>query len=567
MWAFFFMDQNKIYNRLLSYLEKEHLKDFENEINALLRISENHKNPRLLNLYGLFVEIKKDFNKAIQIFVKCINLDKNLPAPYFNLGRIYLHFKIYKTSINFFEQYLDLIKKDHFEGEYFLARAYYFNYQYRDAISLLNKVLSKYENILSEPQRIEILNLTGSSYTLNKDLNSAVSFYKRALMFDKNNIITLGNLANAYRSLGKIDDASKLFYTALKIDNKNPNLHKDLSVLLKYKDKNDPHLNEMLKLYNSHNYSKKDKIDLGFAIGKAYDDLNLPNEASKYLINSNNERRLQLKYDFKNEIKEYELHYELFSNLKRDITNKSKEKITPIFILGMPRSGTTLVEQILSSHSEVEAGDEIFFLADSVQKSFIHKSYDEFLNSFNNNTNEKLKKLSELYLSELHKISNNKKFVTDKMPLNFKMIGLIYYAIPNAKVIHCVRDGRDTCLSIYKNNFSIDKLAWAYDQEELSKFFNLYVDYMKLWKNLYGDFIFDFKYEKIINDTENQIKLLLNFCELNFEDKCLNFHENKRAVQTVSTMQVRQPIYSSSVKAWENYSKYIPFLFKNIKNY
>jgi len=110
-------------------------------------------------------------------------------------------------------------------------------------------------------------------------------------------------------------------------------------------------------------------------------------------------------------------------------------------------------------------------------------------------------------------------------------------------------------------------MAWAYDQDELSNFFNLYVDYMKLWKKLYGSFIFDLHYETMINDTENQIRKLLNFCDLKFEENCLSFYKNKRAVQTVSTMQVRQPIYSSSVKAWESYDPYMTNLFKNIKNY
>lgn len=562
------MNQDQIYSQLVTYLKKEHLKDFEKEINKLFKIKENRDNPILLNLYGVFLEIKKDFNKALQLFLKCININKNYPPPYLNIGRLYLNFKMLKPSIDFLEKYLNLVESSDFDGEYFLAKAYYFNYQYKDSINLLEKIYTKYQKQLELDQKIEILNLTGAAHTLDKNVDEAANKYNQALKLDQNNVITLGNLANALRSQDKTKEALAIFKKSLELDPSNPHLHKDLSVIVKYKDQNDEHLKEMVKLYNSKGYSSKDKAEIGFAIGKAYDDLNMPGEARKYLIFSNDERRGQFKYDFKNEIKEFELHKDLFSNIKNRILKKDiHTKPVPIFILGMPRSGTTLVEQILSSHSKVEGGDEIFFLADSLQKAIPHKSFDDFPECFNDNTDEKLKIISNLYISELNKISKGKDYVTDKMPLNFKLIGLIYHSFPNAKIIHCVRDGRDTCLSIYKNNFGTDKLAWAYDQHELSSFFNLYVDYMKLWKNLFGNFIYDFRYELIIDDTEKQIKSLLNFCGLDFEESCLNFYKNKRAVQTVSTMQVRQPIYSSSVKAWKKYENNFPDLFENIKNY
>lgn len=561
------MSQEKIYKELLSYLDNDRLKDFEKRINELFKIKENKENSQLLNLYGLFCEIKKEFNKALNLYVKSINLNPKFTPPFFNLGRLYLHFKMYKPSIDFLKKYLESNTEGHFEAEYFLSRAYYFNYQYDEAIDLLKKIYKKYQNDLSDTQLVEILNLLGSAYTLNKDIDNAIQNYQKALEIDKNNVITLGNLANAFRSQDKKDDALNMFKQTLKLDPKNPHLHKDLSVLIKYQSENDEHLNQMLNLYKEKNYPSKDKADLGFAIGKAYDDLKLPEKASKFLIPSNNERRSQFKYDFNHEVKEFKLHSTVFTNIKNRILNDNLINPIPIFILGMPRSGTTLVEQILSSHSKIEAGDEIFFLANAVQKAIPHKSFDDFPKSFNDDTEAKLKNFSKLYSNELKKISNNKNYVTDKMPLNFKLIGLIYHTFPGAKIIHCVRDGRDVCLSIYKNNFGTDKLAWAYDQDELSKFYNLYVDYMKLWKNLYEDFIFDLKYESMVNDTETQVKSLLKFCGLDFEKNCLNFYQNKRAVQTASTMQVRQPIYSSSVKAWKSYEPFFPKLFKNIKDY
>ena len=560
-------NSKEIYNQLLEYLQKEQLKSFELEINQLFKIKENRNSAPLLNLQGLFFEIKKDFEKSFNYFLNSIKLDSNFAPSYFNLARLYFHFKMYKPAINFFERYLHLNKNGHYDADFFLSKSYYCDYQYDKARILLEQILEKYSVNLSDDQHIETLNLLGSCLISSKKIDEALNFYNKALEVDPNNILVLGNVANALRSQDKIDEATQVFNKCLKINPKNPDIHKDLSVILKYKSPNDVHLKEMKNLYSDKEITEMGKSTLGFAIAKAYDDCKIAEEACKYLIPANEIRRKQFNYKFENEIDEFNTHLKVFSKFGSGSRLEKKTTVTPIFILGMPRSGSTLIEQILSSHSLVEGGDEVFFLAEALQNVIPHKSLAEFEEKINLNTLDTFDKISLKYSDELKKISNNKKFITDKMPLNFKLIGLIYNSIPNAKIIHSVRDGRDTCLSIFKNNFASDRMAWAYNQKELSNFFNLYVKYMKMWKKLYGDFIYDLNYENLIENTETEVKNLLKFCNLNFEQNCLNFYNNKRAVQTVSTMQVRQPIYKSSMQGWKVYESYLPELFNSIKNY
>ncbi len=561
------MSDVKIFNKLLNYISNLDLKNFEIEINQLFQIKENRSNPSLLNLYGLFFEAKKDPSKAVNIFLKCIQINADYAPPYFNLGRIYYSNGMFENSINFLDKH---IAKDQsiFESYDYLAKSHYQRHEYTDSIKILELVLENFKNQLSNKQSAYVYNFLGANYNLDRQSDKSIEFYKKALDFDEKNINTITNLANAFRALGKIEEAVSYFNQGLKLDPINPKIHKDLSLITKYKNQDNAHLQSMISAFNDNKTNEKGKEILGFAISKAYDDLKDPKNASKYLVDANKNRRKDFNYSAEIDVKELHFHKKIFGNTKFALDDSvSTKAITPIFILGMPRSGTTLIEQIISSHSKVTAGDEIAFMADSVKHNIVHKDTEEFEIKYEGSEKLYLTKINEEYLKQLKKISKDNKIVTDKMPLNFKLVGLIRNSIPNAKIIHCVRDGRDTCLSIYKNSFEANAMPWAYDQEELSNYFNVYSEYMKFWKKTFTDFVFDQNYYNLINDTENQIKRLLDFCDLDFEEGCLKFYESKRAVNTASTAQVRQPIYGNSIDLWKSYEPYFPELFKNIKNY
>jgi len=302
-------------------------------------------------------------------------------------------------------------------------------------------------------------------------------------------------------------------------------------------------------------------------LGKASDDIQDYKKAFKYYKFGNDHRRLQINFSINQEIEEFK-NIKVFFNKKvfKKDNNKNLNPI-PIFILGMPRSGTTLVEQIISSHKSVFAGDELNFLQEiSLKYLFNDKkvlSLKKMEKLYNNNI---ITKIRDEYLVKLKSVSKESKIITDKHPINFKWIGLIKMALPQSKIIHCVRNPKDNCLSIYKNYFSNNKLNFAYDLNELSRYYKLYNNLLRYWNIILPDFIMNVSYEKIVDDPINQIKKMLEFSNLSWDDNCLKFYNNKRPVRTASDAQVRQKIYKKSVNSWKNYDDYLADFFDKLPN-
>jgi len=222
----------------------------------------------------------------------------------------------------------------------------------------------------------------------------------------------------------------------------------------------------------------------------------------------------------------------------------------------MPRSGTTLTEQIISNHSEVYGADELNNIPN------LAKPVDKIVNC----TKENLKMLGEKYINDVKKISNNSKFITDKLPINFMWIGFIKLILPNSKIIHCMRDSRDNCFSIFKNFFPSTNLNFAYDLNEIVEYYNLYLEMMKHWRTVLPGFINDINYEKIVQSPENEIRSLIKKSDLNWEDNCLEFYKSKRIIKTASDIQVRKKLYNTSINFWKNYENDLGSFFKVLPN-
>ena len=227
----------------------------------------------------------------------------------------------------------------------------------------------------------------------------------------------------------------------------------------------------------------------------------------------------------------------------------------------MPRSGTSLAEQILSSHKHVYGAGELSFLSDSInknlyeEKKFKSTKFDEI--SF-----ETLNTIRNEYLEKIQSFKHNEDFIIDKAPLNFKWIGFITNLFPGSKIIHCDRDPMDVCYSNFKNSFQSYSLSFCYDIKNLGNFYNLYKDLMIFWNNTYPNEIYNLSYEKIVNDQKKETEKLLKFCDLEWDENCLKPHKNNKSVATASLAQVRSPIYKSSIRKWENYSEEL----KELKN-
>jgi len=255
-----------------------------------------------------------------------------------------------------------------------------------------------------------------------------------------------------------------------------------------------------------------------------------------------------MNYSKKLQNKEFKEIKEFFTN-HSDVKEKNNDdnKTIPIFILGMPRSGTSLLEQIISNHSKVFGGGELNFLPEAVDAS-----------GWRNDRNLKdiTKYIRKKYYKNLETISK-KNFVTDKLPGNFKRIGFIINALPESKIIHLERSPMAVCWSNYKSNFNSDGMAFTLNQENIAEYYLSYRNLMNYWYEKYAEKIITINYEKLVNNFEKEVKDLFVKLDLKWEKQLYEFHKNDRPVETASFMQVRSKIYKNSSEQWKKYKQYL----------
>lgn len=217
-------------------------------------------------------------------------------------------------------------------------------------------------------------------------------------------------------------------------------------------------------------------------------------------------------------------------------------QVTPIFILGMPRSGSTLLEQVLSAHPEVSAGGELTALGESITEA-----------------DGDGERAAELYLQRVVKIADGKPFITDKMPANFYHIGLIVKNLPGAIILHTMRNPGDTCLSCYSRLFNKGNLPWTYDMGSLERFYRRYMRVMDHWHTVAGSRYMDVRYESMVRDPGGEIGAVLDWVGLSKNKACYSPENNAREPKTASRQQVKRPIYTSSIDRWKNYPEFARF--------
>jgi len=362
-------------------------------------------------------------------------------------------------------------------------------------------------------------------------------------------------LGNYNQQIGNFKEAKNNFEMVNKINKHNSTADKSISLIHKYLNNEDPHLLSMeAKLKNNANNENLRSIN--FALGKAYEDIKDYKKSFNYLKAANKIADKEINYNINGDINLFEEIKNLFKNFQTKNTITSDKRI--IFIVGMPRSGTTLAEQILSAHKDVYGAGELKFLGEAIKKNLLKD------NKFVNISDKNLVQIQNEYLDKIESLNYKENVLTDKAPLNFKWIGFIRIIFPNAKIVHCDRDAMDICFSNFKNSFQSYSLAFCYDLKKLGKFYNLYKSLMDFWINKYSDQIYNLSYEKLINDQKQETEKLLSFCNLDWDENCLSPHKNKKTVATASLAQVRSPIYSSSIKKWEKFSDELSELKKII---
>jgi len=414
----------------------------------------------------------------------------------------------------------------------------------------LKKVLDQNPNHFTA-----LCNLANLKRDLNKD-HEATKLYEKAYNIDKTNITLLANLSITYQTIGDFDKCKKILEEMEILSPKKTIQDKIYSSFHKYSE-NDEHQKLMITKSLDPQIPNYEKINLYFSLSKSYSDQKKHEKSCEFFIKGNKEKRktlLNYSTDYENKL--YNIISEKFKNFQfSNIQSSNQPQL--IFIVGLPRSGTTLLHQIISSHKKVFGAGELPIMRSSFIENVLKKDWlDEFLEDA-----ELRKKMSD-EINNKFKLHHQDQIILDKAPLNFQWIGFIKLLFPNAKIIHSKRNLKDTALSIYKNIFEDINMPWSYDQEELVEFINIYENFMRFWHSKIPNYIYDCKYEELVSNQTKETKKLINFCNLEWDEKCLDYTKNASGIKTISLSQARQPIYKSSVNLSEFYKGKLKFLNK-----
>jgi tetratricopeptide (TPR) repeat protein len=569
-----------------------------------------HQLSALNNLGNALIEIKKP-HEALPFFDRALQININFLEPYYNKARAYSALGQYNEAIKLYEELIQ--KEPHYLWAYInQGYCYYQLEDYTKALTLYDEALKIHSNIfelhynrgltqakLNRPiEAVDSFNLAIQINPKNKDvyielaqclekigeMNQAKQGYLEALKLDPYNLEIYSRLLKIYPKLDDSEVSDIYINEALKIDptfedafmaqaglylrqghfekaqsiyqdliNKNASCVAECFVGIirtkKIKDVNDNMMHEIQSLITISN--NKDKIKLYYALGKAYQDLKLYDESFEYFRLANTLSATEYVYDVNAQSRGVNLFRDLIDffdgNLIKKIGAYASDSDLPIIIVGMPRSGTTLTETIISSHPNVAPAGEVSY--------WKQPSIEEIKNT----TAEEWTKYTFNYIERLKKISNSNDSIlriTDKMPHNFVNLGIIASLYPKAKLVHCKRDPLDNCWSIYNQNFN-QFHGYKYDLEGLGKYYLAYDELMRHWEKLFENRILTLKYEDLVENPEYWSRKLIEHVGLPWDDACLSHHKKERTVKTASIWQVRQPIYKTSVKRAEQFSKHL----------
>ena len=419
----------------------------------------------------------------------------------------------------------------------------------------LDKAKKSFKNILNmDPKNGLIWAEYGTVLTKLANYREGRDAYLKALEFKPDSPRVHLSLGHVYKTMGEINASINSYKNTIIQNNLSGEAYWSLANLKTYSfSKNEiKDMEETLK----GDMSDIERSQMHFALGKAYEVKKDFDRSFRNYYEGNKVKKGLIKYSSDDTSDNTKRILDFFS--KENINNLSKSSTNnpdPIFVLGMPRSGSTLVDQIISSHSKVDGTQElpnIIKIAAELNNDK-QNSYPEVLKELDN---LKISKLGKEYISETTWARDNAPFFIDKMPNNFIHIGLIKTILPNAKIIDTRRDPMDTCFSCFKQFFARGQL-FTYSMEDLGNYYTDYIRAMNHWHKVYGKDIFTVHYDDVINKTEETIRELIDYCNLPFEQECLEFYKSSRPVKTPSAEQVRQPIYKSGLNYWKNYEKHL----------
>jgi len=498
-----------------------------------------------------------NLHRAQELYRLLLNSEPNhLQANYW-LGRLLIEVAQFKEAKVFLNNVLEM-KPDDAEAQMQLGQAELMLGEFESAADHYRAVIAL------DPENEGAYCNFAKTLAFLGQYEQAINQYLRALELVPTFDAAWASLGELYLHLGRMDDAVSCLKKALDLNPKVTSAYLLLADSGHYSIQKSE-IEKMSRLYEKAVLTNDQRSFLAFALGRIFEGRKEYGKAFEYYTRGNRLRRKGLRFSITNEAKRFQGLRELFTKEFLDqVAPDRTPSTTPIFIVGMPRSGTSLVEQILSSHPDVYGAGELAILENLCRESGLLPD-QEYQASIGELKHEDFHQLGERYLAGIETFGHGAKFIIDKLTLNFKYIGVIRLALPEAKIIHCRRDPMDNCTSIYRNIFG-GQLAFSYDQEELGQYYRLYEELMRHWHHVLPNVIHDITYEDLIANTASEIRGLLTYCGLTFDPACLLFHETERAVRTMSSSQVRQPIYSDSISAWKRYESHLEPLYEALGN-
>ena len=505
------------------------------------------------------------FDDAVFNYRQALKIKPDYADAHFNLGNVLMELGQFDGAVASYRQAIEI--KPDFTSAYInlggalqeLGQLYDAAANYRVAIELkpgFAKTLANLALVMSDLEQ----------------LDGATEYFARALKIDPDCVEARLGLAKLSIQRGDISEAEEMLQSVLKTY--PANLEARFLIAKVNKVTSDSENFTALQEFETAarngklSISRSQTIGLHFALGKCFDDIGNYDSAFSYFSEGCKQKRATLKYDAAKTTKLHNDIIRVFSQETLDrLRGGGSSSSLPIFVLGMPRSGTTLTEQIIASHPKVYGAGELQYMPIISNRDVAGIGVD-FPNNITALDRGILSTWAADYVTEIRRHAPNSKYITDKLPHNFAAIGLIHLMFPNAKIIHVNRNPVDTCLSCFTNLFANNNLEYTYDLAELGGYYANYARLMEHWRTvLPADAFFEVQYEDIVFDLELHARKIIRYCGLDWDDACINFHKSERFIHTSSMSQVRQPIYKSSVERWKSYRKYLGPLLDTLDDF
>ena len=434
------------------------------------------------------------------------------------------------------------VRPDFAEGHNNLANSLAALNRHEDAVSHYRTALRQ------KPELIETLNNLGGSLEALERTDEAIACYDEVITREPNNARAYHFRGHALRTLGRFAEARASFERAVALDPTKPEIYRGLAESKRFSAQ-DPHLLAMEGLARNMTALPSDgQIELHFALAKAYEDLGRHEDSFRHLLEGNALKRRRIVYDEAESLGLFRRIESVFTpELIRSKHGAGDPSDLPVFIVGMPRSGSTLLEQVLASHAKVFGAGEITDFGQATARIWGPDLVERFPEAIASATPEQFRALTARYLAGLRARSRSAERITDKALGNVQFVGLIHLVLPHARIIHVRRDPIDTCLSAFSKLFTKAQ-PQTFDLGELGRYYRAYEALMAHWCRLLpGGVMIEIDYERLVADFEPQVRRIIDHVGIAWDDRCIAFHQTQRVVRTASAAQVRQPLYQTAV--------------------